>query len=82
MQRKHFRFLLLFIPVVILAGCAAPTANLGEDGQSAPAMASTAGEADANGFVWKTEQFADLKMIRYQVPGWEKLSDNQKKLAY
>lgn len=33
-------------------------------------------------FVWKTEQFADLKMIRYQIPGFEKLTLNQKKLAY
>lgn len=45
-------------------------------------MESSAGEPDAKGFVWQTEQFADLKMIRYQVPGWNKLSADQKKLAY
>ncbi|MDW3210733.1 MAG: dihydrofolate reductase [Reichenbachiella sp.] len=33
-------------------------------------------------FVWKTEQFADLKIIRYQIPGFEKLTLDQKKLAY
>lgn len=33
-------------------------------------------------FVWKTEQFADLKIIRYQIPGFEKLTLNQKKLTY
>jgi dipeptidyl-peptidase-3 len=33
-------------------------------------------------FVWQTETFADKKMIRYQVPGFEKLSLNQKKLVY
>lgn len=33
-------------------------------------------------FVWKTEQFADLKIIRYQIPGFEKLSLDQQKLAY
>lgn len=43
---------------------------------------STAGEPDDNGFVWQTEQFADLKMIRYQVPGWEKLSAQQRALVY
>jgi dipeptidyl-peptidase-3 len=41
-----------------------------------------ASEPDANGFVWQTEQFADLKMIRYQVPGWEKLTAKQRALVY
>jgi dipeptidyl-peptidase-3 len=35
-----------------------------------------------NDFQWQTEQFADLRILRYQVPGWEKLSLQQKKLAY
>lgn len=43
---------------------------------------STAGEPDEKGFVWQTEQFADLKMIRYQVPGWEKLNAQQQALVY
>ena len=33
-------------------------------------------------FVWKTEQFADLKIIRYQIPGWDNLSANQQALVY
>jgi len=33
-------------------------------------------------YQWQTEQFADLRILRYQVPGWEKLSLQQKKLAY
>ena len=33
-------------------------------------------------FQYLTEQFADLKMIRYQVPGFEKLDLRQKKLIY
>lgn len=33
-------------------------------------------------FVWMTEQFADLKIIRYQVPGFDQLSLQQKKLVY
>jgi len=35
-----------------------------------------------NDFQWQTEQFADLRILRYQVPGWDKLSLRQKKLAY
>ncbi len=34
------------------------------------------------GFNYLLEQFADLKILRYQVPGFEKLSLNQKKLVY
>lgn len=33
-------------------------------------------------FVYKTEQFADLKILRYQVPGFEELSLKKKKLLY
>ena len=38
---------------------------------------SKASAPDEAGFVWKTEQFADLKIVRYQIPGWDKLSDKQ-----
>jgi dipeptidyl-peptidase-3 len=41
-----------------------------------------AGEPDENGFVWQSEQFADLKIVRYQVPGWEHLTDSQQALVY
>ena len=37
---------------------------------------------DAMGFVWQTEQFADVQILRYQVPGWDQLSLRQKQLAY
>lgn len=39
---------------------------------------------DGNGgdFRYKTEQFADLSILRYQIPGWDKLSLDQKKLVY
>ncbi len=33
-------------------------------------------------FKFKTEQFADLAVLRYQIPGWDALSLQQKKLAY
>jgi len=35
-----------------------------------------------NGFKYLLEQFADLKILRYQVPGFGKLSLDQKKLVY
>lgn len=33
-------------------------------------------------FEWKVDQFADLRVLRYQVPDFELLSLNQKKLIY
>mgnify|MGYP003635300526 FL=1 len=36
----------------------------------------------ASEFNYLAEQFADLKIVRYQIPGWEKLSLKQKKLVY
>lgn len=76
---------------VVLAGCGAGSGtNQAPDHQSeelkrdlTPAQVTpSAGEPDADGFVWQTEQFADLKIIRYQVPGWEQLSPQQQALVY
>lgn len=33
-------------------------------------------------FQWETDQFADIRILRYQVPGWEQLSFQQKQLCY
>lgn len=33
-------------------------------------------------FQWETDQFADIRVLRYQVPGWEQLSFQQKQLCY
>lgn len=39
-------------------------------------------ETDEDGFRWKTERFADIKMVRYQMPNFNKLSLQQQKLVY
>ena len=44
--------------------------------------AADAPVADEDGFVWSPESFADIKIIRYQVPGFEELSLKQKELVY
>src|SRR5690606_18747332 len=33
-------------------------------------------------FQYLAEQFADLKLIRYQIPGWDKLTAKQKEYVY
>jgi len=40
------------------------------------------GPASADDFIYLSEQFADIKIIRYQIPGFEQLSLDQKKLVY
>jgi dipeptidyl-peptidase-3 len=39
-------------------------------------------EAAAEEFKWQVDQFADLRILRYQVPGFEDLSPAQKELVY
>ncbi len=39
-------------------------------------------ESQHSDFEWETEQFADLRILRYRIEGWENLSLRQKKLAY
>lgn len=33
-------------------------------------------------FQWKVDQFADIKVLRYQVPGFDELTEQQKQLVY
>jgi dipeptidyl-peptidase-3 len=39
-------------------------------------------DKDDAGFRWKTERFSDIKMLKYQVNGFDKLSLQQKQLVY
>jgi dipeptidyl-peptidase-3 len=50
--------------------------------KDANSQKTKSGNIDSKGFVWSTEHFDDVKIIRYQVPGFEKLSLQQKKLVY
>ena len=42
----------------------------------------TLDEIEQDDFAYVTEQFADLKILRYQVPGFEELKKRQKELVY
>ena len=39
-------------------------------------------ETPAADFQWQVDQFADLRILRYQVPGFEELTAKQKELIY
>jgi len=59
--------LVLIAAVALIAGCK----------KTEPEPAAAAPE-----FRWQIEQFADLKVLRYQVPGFEALTPAQKELVY
>lgn len=60
---------LFFIAAIVLSGC------------TKQAETREPVEEEDN-FKYLTEQFADLKIIRYKVPGFEELSAKQKELVY
>lgn len=66
---NQFPFYLVALGLVFAVGCG-----------DAPAPEAETPVAEE--FVWQTEQVADLKLIRYQVPGWEQLSPRQQALVY
>ncbi len=67
---KSFKlFLLPFASALILGSCSQE--------QPAEEKADVVEE-----FKVLTEQFADIKILRYQIPAWDSLSLDQKKLAY
>lgn len=68
---KKFLYLL---PLLWLAACAPDAAkeNAGADSTS----------ASADTFQYVTESFADLRILRYQVPGFNELSSKEKELLY
>lgn len=70
MQRSLLAVMAL--PLLFACGSAGDTHN----------DTTTTDTAAADSFQWETEQFADVRVLRYRVPGWEQLSLQQKKLAY
>ena len=48
----------------------------------AAAAAACAGKAQEDGFKYLVDEFADLKVMKYQVPGWDELTLQQKEYVY
>jgi len=65
--KSPWLLVLCFAATVLIAGCR----------KSEPEPAAAAPE-----FPWQIDQFADLKILRYQVPGFEALTPAQKELVY
>lgn len=69
---RKILFALLAAPLFV--GCG--------DGASDQATSATDTTAVVDTFQWEAEQFADIRVLRYQIPGWEQLSLQQKQLCY
>ncbi len=65
--KSPWLLVLCFAVTVLIAGCR----------KSEPEPAAAAPE-----FPWQVDRFADLQVLRYQVPGFESLSASQKALVY
>jgi len=60
--------------IIFSMGCSTPADN-GSATKKADSLAT-------DSFKWEADQFGDTRVLRYQVPGWEQLSLQQKTLAY
>jgi dipeptidyl-peptidase-3 len=74
MLKNAFFFLCL---LGLVFACSSPTSNEQETAETTESAATD--DAD---FQYLTETFADKKIIRYRIPGFDQLSLEQKKLVY
>lgn len=65
---KNYIILFVLTTALIITGC--------------KNQENTADMIDSAEFKWQTEQFADIAILRYQVPGFYDLTPNQKQLIY
>lgn len=72
-----FKNLLPFWAILFMAACTPQTESAESTGSEDASAASA-----SNDFQYLTEQFADIKILRYRIPAWDKLPLDQKKLAY
>ncbi len=75
------KFFLFTLPLIALLSCQPKTAA-DDTGTTTEAIVTTEIETEPADFVWQTEKFADKQIVRYRVPGFGKLSLQQKKLVY
>ena len=63
-----------FLLLLIMAACSADKPKTDEPTTDLP--------QEEGDFVWQADRFADIKVVRYQVPGFDQLSVEQKKFVY
>lgn len=74
MKTKFLKLSIFTLALATMTACGGDkSASEKKDGESTQS---------ADDFVYMTEQFADIKIIRYQIPGWDELPLKDKKLSY
>lgn len=92
-HKENFQILIRLLAAIfcvsLLAACgeatentaAAPVAEI--DTQQAEAVQANLTEpVNEDTFAYEADRFADIRMLRYQVPGFDVLGDNQRELLY
>ncbi|MBS1782847.1 MAG: dihydrofolate reductase [Bacteroidetes bacterium] len=69
------------LAAVMLLAAQTIISSCGENNTMKTTDTSTSSATDSN-FNVEAEAFADLQLLRYQIPGWNELSAKQKELAY
>lgn len=72
------------VPLALaLLACKAESATVQPDpADPAPAEQSSDATAEADSFEWAVDRFADIQVLRYQVPGFDQLDLQRKQLLY
>lgn len=70
-----FNYLAVALSLLILVSCG------NNSKKETPKAAEKTEQADST-FHYTVEEFADIKILRYEVPGWDELSIKQKEYAY
>jgi dipeptidyl-peptidase-3 len=88
-KRVITRLLTVLASLALLSACSEdsgtqatkPAAAIDPATDPSPLMEATPFAAEGE-FIYAADRFADIRMLRYQVPGFEDLSDQQKELLY
>ncbi len=77
MNIKHF-----ILPIVLTVVLTACKSNISNDSQTEAITTDSLKNNNTEVFEYVTEQFADLRILRYQIPSFDSLSLQQKELLY
>ncbi|MBQ0738497.1 dipeptidyl-peptidase 3 family protein [Mesonia mobilis] len=71
-----------FIPMLLAASLFVVSCEDHKKEEKAQTSTEQTEEKNSEDFDFTAEEFADLKILRYQIPGWENLSLKEQKLVY
>ncbi len=79
-SKKGILYVALMAIFMCLNACA-PQSSGDSTGKNTESNAEASADQGED-FDWEVDRFADLRILRYRIPGWDKLSLQQKKLVY